>query len=183
MPLMDTGRATVATAAIMGSRPTPVPMQAAAAEDPQKFLRDLAKHLAVLSNGNGNGGPPRKFLGLDTDRVWSKVVYGAVIGVMWLSTWYMSVNQGLEDRPTVKQMESRVEAEVIEKVTVHSQQVAPHPGIERQLRDISDGQEATDRKIEAGQKSMDRKFDDMTEVLRGIRVAPPGRDRPRRRPQ
>lgn len=70
---------------------------------PEEFLDALAAKLAQKTGG-GDGPPPKKFLGLGKAD-WIKLLIGwAVVVLVFLGTWYLSVRDGLRERPTTEQV-------------------------------------------------------------------------------
>lgn len=60
--------------------------------------------------GGGDGGPPKKtFLGVDVGG-WVKYVIAAVIAV---GAWYLTIRDGIKDRPTFSVMEARMESVLV----------------------------------------------------------------------
>ena len=97
-------------------------------------LDQLAERIALRTNGGGGGdGGGRKFFGIDGHKLWGKAIYAVAGAVVFLFSWYVAVNQGLENRPTKEQMKAAVETEVTEKINVHEGRFDPHPNLKDEM--------------------------------------------------
>jgi hypothetical protein len=124
----------------------------------ERFLDAVADRLITRING---GPVRRRFLGLDAGS-WMKLFlgWGIALGVFF-ATWYLSVRDGLRERPTIEQVERRVAGEVSE----HEARGGAHPVIEKRLENVEAGQ----RVIRESQVRAEQVDATQTELLREVR--------------
>jgi len=126
-----------------------------------EFLDKLAAKLMEKSGGGGGGSgtPPKTFLGLSTSD-WTKLVIGWSIAlVAFLGTWYMSVRDGLAERPTTDQVTEAV------KNTIGDHAGGVHPATEHKIQIIEHEQ----KKIRESQIRQEESAKAQTETLGEIK--------------
>jgi hypothetical protein len=136
-------------------------------------LDQIAERLARRGGGGDGGGPPhRKFLGMDLEKLWTKALMGLGAVIVWAFTWYMSVNQGLEARPTTVEVGDAL------KNAFTDHEAAPHPAkfqqVEADMRKISESQIRQEAYQEASAKALER----LNAKLDGINITGANRRRP-----
>lgn len=88
--------------------------------------------------GGGDGGPPKKtFLGMDTGG-WIKYAIAAVIAA---GAWYLTIRDGIKDRPTFSAMEASIEVVLMRHANdQHPKTLIQIDEIRRAQQDIRESQ-------------------------------------------
>jgi len=116
----------------------------------EEFLEKLASKLYEKGGSSGGGDPPpKKFLGLSYSD-WAKMVIGWSVALLaFLGTWYMTVRDGLAERPT----KVEVGADVQKVINDHSH--VTHPGTEKRIEAI-EKEQRTIRESQIRQEEADK---------------------------
>jgi hypothetical protein len=121
------------------------------------FLDAVAQKLAARVNGSRE----KRFLGLELG-AWVKLGIGwAIAAVVFLLTWYNTVNRDLGDRPTVRAVDETIDA----AVKSHGLDKGAHPDHLEQLELLDDKQQQI-RESQIRQELIDTR---QTEILEEIR--------------
>jgi len=133
--------------------------ESSGAED---FLDALARKLAEKQGGGGNGGggDGRRIFGMQSGE-WMKLLLGwVVVSLLSLATWYLSVRDGLNARPTTPEVQRMTGGALAEH-----ERVGEHPKLEKRL----DGMEGNVRDIKESQIRQEETHKQQTEALQEIK--------------
>jgi hypothetical protein len=128
----------------------------------EDFLDALARKLAEKQgggNGNGDGGG-RRIFGMHSGE-WVKLLLGwVVVSLLSLATWYLSVRDGLNARPTTPEVQRTTAAAVSEH-----ERVGDHPKVEKRL----DAMEVNVRDIKESQIRQEETHKQQSDTLQEIK--------------